>query len=339
MASWSVLIVGGGLAGLSAALHLMEEAEAAGGSVAGRVAVVEAARSAGGRLATRTIDRAVLDHGAQFFTVRSDTLQARVDQWLVEGAVEEWCRGFTDIDGFPRYRAAGGMLALAAHMRRQLERGGVDVITGQRVAAVLSDGERWVTTYDGATREPDEAAALVATPPVPQVLELLRNGAVAVPAEHRQRLESFAYHRVLALLAVLDRSPGLPAPGALQQPDDPVFSFVADNQAKGISPVPAVTFHTGHALSAELWDLPDNEVVARLTEPARAYLGGAEVTSLQLKRWRHTGPMTPWPEPCLNLADRPGPLVLAGDGFGTSRFEGAYNSGLAAARAVAPVLS
>ncbi len=159
-----------------------------------------------------------------------------------------------------------------------------------------------------------------------------------MPAEHRERLEAFAYHRVLALLAVLDRSPGLPAPGALQQPDDPVFSFVADNQAKGISPVPAVTFHTGHSLSAELWDLSDDEVLARLIEPARAYLGGAEVTSLRLERWPHTGPVTPWLEPCLTLADHPGPLVLAGDGFGTSRFEGAYNSGLAAARAVAGVL-
>lgn len=339
MASWSVLIVGGGLAGLSAALELVERAEAAGGDgVAGRIAVVEAGRSAGGRLATRTIDRAVLDHGAQFFTVRSDTLQARVDQWLADGAVEVWCRGFAEVDGFPRYRAAGGMLALAAHMRRRLERAGVDFVTGRRVSAVLSDGERWVTTYEGATREPDEAMALIATPPVPETLELLRNGAVAVPAEHREQLEAFAYHRVLALLAVLDRSPGLPAPGALQQPDDPVFSFVADNQAKGISPVPAVTFHTGHALSAELWDLADDEVLARLTEPAHAYLGGAGVTSLQLKRWRHTGPVTPWPEPCLTLAEQPGPLVLAGDGFGTSRFEGAYNSGLAAARAVADVL-
>lgn len=339
MASWSVLIVGGGLAGLSAALHLAEEIESAGGDgVAGRIAVVEAGRSAGGRLATRTIDRAVLDHGAQFFTVRSDTLQARVDQWLADGAVEVWCRGFAEVDGFPRYRAAGGMVELAAHMRRRLERAGVDFVTGRRASALLSDGERWVATYDGATREPDEALALIATPPVPETLDLLRNGAVAVPAEHRERLEAFAYHRVLALLAVLDRSPGLPAPGALQQPDDPVFSFVADNQAKGISPVPAVTFHTGHALSAELWDLSDDEVLARLTEPARDYLGGAEVTSLQLKRWRHTGPVTPWPEPCLTLAERPGPLVLAGDGFGTSRFEGAYNSGLAAARAVAAVL-
>ncbi len=338
MASWSVLIVGGGLAGLSAALELVEGAEAAGGGPVGRVAVVEAGRSAGGRLATRTIDRAVLDHGAQFFTVRSDTLQARVDQWLADGAVEEWCRGFAEVDGFPRYRAPGGMVALAAHMRRRLERAGVEIVTGRRVDAVLSDGERWVTTYHGATREPDEATALIATPPVPQILELLRNGAVAVPAEHRERLEGFTYHRVLALLAVLDRSPGLPAPGALQQPADPVFSFVADNQAKGISPVPAVTFHTAHALSAELWELSDDEVVARLTEPARAYLGGAEITALQLKRWLHTGPVTPWPEPCLTIADRPGPLVLAGDGFGTSRFEGAYNSGLAAARAVATAL-
>ena len=114
----------------------------------------------------------------------------------------------------PTYSGCPAMAHMAAELTAVLERAGVEIVTGRRVAAVLSDGERWVTTFHGATREPDEATAVIATPPVPQILELLRDGAVAVPAEYRERLESFTYHRVLALLAVLDRSPGLPAPGA-----------------------------------------------------------------------------------------------------------------------------
>lgn len=329
--STPVLIVGAGLAGLSAAEHLRR----LDGGNHRPITIVDKGRSVGGRLATRRIGRATLDHGAQFFTVRSDHLGQTVAGWRAAGIVEEWCQGFGEVDGYPRYRANGGMNTLAKHLRQSLEADGVTIVTGQRVAALIADGEGWTATYDGATREPDEAGAVVATPPVPQTLELLAAGAVPVPVQHRLQLEGFTYHRVLALLTVLDRPSGLPGPGALQQPADPTFSFVADNQAKGISPEPAVTFHTAHTLSAELWDLDDAEIAARLLEPARALVAPATITSHQVKRWRYSGPVTPHPLPCLVLTERPGPLILAGDGFGTSRFEGAFLSGVAAAEALA----
>jgi predicted NAD/FAD-dependent oxidoreductase len=64
-----VVIVGAGLSGLVAA----NELQAAGVEVA----VVDKARSPGGRLATRRIGGATLDHGAQFFTVRTPAFQHR----------------------------------------------------------------------------------------------------------------------------------------------------------------------------------------------------------------------------------------------------------------------
>ena len=331
VSSRRVLIIGAGLSGLAAAHALL-----AGPGTPPEILVVDKGRSVGGRLATRRMGRAVLDHGAQFFTVRSEAFRIAVDGWLEAGVVEEWSRGFATDDGYPRYRVVGGMNALAKHLARALG-DQAEILTGQRAGAVIPS-DRWAVTYDAATREPDEADAIIATPPIPQTLALLAAGPTPLSADVRADLEAMSYHKVVAILTRLDRSPGLPAPGALQRPDHPVFTFVADNQAKGISDEPAVTFHVAHALSAELWGRTDAEILDRLATDVQAEIGDAEIADIQVKRWRYSGPAAPHPEPYLLVAERPGPLVLAGDGFGGSKVEGAFLSGLAAAGRVLAAL-
>ncbi len=333
---YRVMIIGAGLAGLTAATEL---AGAHRGDRPIEVLVVDKGRGPGGRLATRRIGDAVLDHGAQFFTVRSDALRARVDRWLADGVVEEWCRGFGPVDGYPRYRTVGGMNRLAKHLAAHLAdrpAGGLRLITRQRTEAIIPGPERWAVTYHGASRDVDEVDAVIATPPVPQIVELLRAGAAMPTGPLGHRLATMAYHKVIAILVRLDRSPELPEPGALQQPEDPTFSFVADNQAKAVSPEPAMTFHLGHPLSAELWDRTDDEVLARVGDELRRLLGPASALEIQVKRWRYAGPVEPAPEASLLVAERPGPLLVAGDGFAGAKFEGAFLSGLdAAARLLA----
>lgn len=325
-----VLIIGAGLAGLTAAAHLRAEAVRLDRLV--EVLVIDKGRSVGGRLATRRIGSATLDHGAQFFTARSDAFATAVDRWQADGVVEEWCRGFSPEDGYPRYRTAGGMNRLAKHLAAALaDDPAVTIVTRHRAAAIIPGPDAWTVTYDGFTREPDDADAVIATPPVPQTLELLRDGAVHLQPETMARLEAMTYHKVIALLATLDRSPSLPGPGALQRPDHPVFSFVADNQAKGISDDPALTCHLAHELSARLWDADDAAVLAEVADELDAVRGEAETVEVQVKRWRYAGPVSPWSEPSMTLATTPGPLLLAGDGFGGSKVEGAFLSGQAAA--------
>ena len=87
------------------------------------VVLFDKGRSPGGRLATRRIEGARLDHGAQFFTVRTDEFQQHVDRWTADGLVYEWCRGFSaDGDGYPRYAVRGGMNALAKHLASRSRR-------------------------------------------------------------------------------------------------------------------------------------------------------------------------------------------------------------------------
>ena len=93
------------------------------------------------------------------------------------------------------------------------------------------------------------ADALVLTAPVPQSASLLITSDLVPPDE----LRSTDYDRTLALLVVLDGPGAVPPPGAVQDADA-TFSFVADNQAKGASSVPALTLHASGAVSRALWD-------------------------------------------------------------------------------------
>lgn len=322
-----VVIIGAGLSGLLAASQLRGDDFS--------VHLVEKGRSVGGRLATRRIGAASLDHGAQFFTVRSDQFQASVNQWLADDIVSVWCEGFGEIDGYPRYRVNGGMNNLAKYLADDL-----DVTTSVRAQAIIPGPDAWTVTYEGGARHPDESDAVIVTSPVPQSLELLASGGVPITGDSIG-LKALSYHRVIALLVTLKSgaSASLPSPGALQQPDDPTFSFIADNQAKGISQDPAITFHTAHELSSELWAESDDAVRDRLLPAAVAAVGTDQFEEIQVKRWRYSGPVTPWPERCQQVASQPGPLLFAGDAFGGPKVEGAFLSGSAAGAAVRSALA
>ena len=312
----TVIVVGAGLAGLMAGRELVEAGH--------EVLLLDKGRSPGGRLATRRIGRATLDHGAQFFTVRSPVFGAYVERWASTGLVREWCRGFAEDDGHPRYAVTGGMNALAKHLAA-----GLDVRCSTLVFAIRpGEATAWSVGLDDGTAI--AADAIVLTCPLPQSFSLLITAGVELPPD----LRLTDYDRTLALLAVLDRPAAIPAPGGVQDADE-TFSFIGDNEAKGVSAVPAVTFHARPDWSLERWDRPPDEVHAELIERARPWLGGAAVVESQLKRWRFATPKQVWPDPCWRAPDSPGPLVLAGDAFAGPRIEGAALSGLAAAAAIA----
>jgi renalase len=312
----TVVVVGAGLSGLVAASRLRD---------GGRdVVVLDKGVEPGGRLATAHLGDATLDAGAQFFTVRSEAFAAMVDSWRRAGLVYEWARGFQDPpDGYPRYAVRGGMAALAAHLAS-----GLDVRRETFVFAVRPGPAAWEVVIDDGRVV--TAEAVVVTCPVPQSASLLITSGLAVPEELRRT----DYERTIALLAVLDGDGAVPAPGGVQQADE-TFSFVADNRRKGLSPVPALTFHVASDPSRAHWDDPPEALEAWLLDAATPWLGGAGVVDRRVKRWRFATPEHIWPEPCWFSTDGPVPVAIAGDAFAGPKVEGAALSGLAAAEAVA----
>ena len=78
----NILIIGAGLAGLSAANDLQRSGY--------KVLVVDKGRGLGGRLAGRRIGNATFDHGAQFMTTRHSRFVEEVNRWVDAGVAEQW---------------------------------------------------------------------------------------------------------------------------------------------------------------------------------------------------------------------------------------------------------
>lgn len=310
-----VAIVGAGIAGLMAGRSLVDAGH--------EVVLFDKGRSPGGRLATRRIGDARLDHGAQFFTVRTDDFQRHVDAWQADGLVYEWCRGFSaEGDGYPRYAVRGGMNALAKRVAV-----GLDVRCPSLVFSLHrgTGAHPWeVKLDDGSVSTHD---ALVVTCPLPQTFSLLMTAQVTMP----EVLWRTDYDRTLSLLLVLDRPGAVPPPGGLQGVAP--FTFVGDNATKGISDVPALTVHADPAWSDAHWDEPHDVIAAALLAEARPLLGDALAVTSQLKKWRFATPRSIWPEAHWSPDAMPS-LAVAGDAFAGPRVEGAALSGLSAAAAL-----
>lgn len=312
-----VLVVGAGMAGLIAAAELQRAGR--------RVLVLDKGRGVGGRLATRRIGGATFDHGAQFITTRDPRFAAALEQGRQNGAVTEWCRGFAGgEDGHARWCGKPGMSSFAQHLAVDL-----DLHLETPVVALRRAEDRWCV--ETATGRTFTAGAVALTPPLPQSLAMLDACGTVLPPDIRMRLAAIEYARCIAVLAVLAGPSRIPPPGGLAPAHGPIV-WIADNLLKGISTEPAVTLHATHAFSLEHWDR-DRQESARALLDAGAESIGSEIKTFQVHGWRYSKPMQSYEKPCAVVSQSP-PLVLAGDGFGGSRVEGAALSGWAAAEAI-----
>ena len=305
-----VIVVGAGLSGLTAARRIVEHGH--------EVTVLDKGRSSGGRCATRRIGDATLDHGAQFFTVRSAEFANITENWLSAGVAREWCRGFGANDGHPRYCGTNGMTTITKHLAT-----GLDVRCSSMVFSVERIMSRWKVNLDDGTAF--DADAVVITCPIPQSMSLLANTDLGIP----DGIRTIEYDKTIAALVVVSGETSVPAPGGVQD-GDATFSFVADNQQKGISATRALTLHCNASFSEANWWSNPEETHSTVMLLAADWIGDAKIIEHQPKRWRMATPRTTWHERCWSTNG----IVLAGDAFAGPRVEGAVLSGLAAAEQV-----
>lgn len=313
-----IVIIGAGLSGLTAAKVLKEQGFS-------DVLLLDKGRSAGGRLATRRIGKGKADHGAQFFTVRTEALKEEAALWLEQGWIKKWFG-----DPYPRYTGVEGMNSLAKKLAEQF-----DVKTETKVIRIqeAENGYVLVTEEGGKIR----SEALIMTTPAPQAIELLEESGV----DPGDRLKSIKFNPSFVALVTLKESLIIGDEGHIDQSLPDGLERIADHSLKGISAEPIASIYMTGEWSRNWYDQPSEEVIAEILKRAEPFVHPENIAAVQLKRWRFAEAVRPIYQPFIELENKH-PLLIAGDAFlhqddpaGRTRFESAFLSGKAAAEALA----
>lgn len=332
MNQYSVIVIGAGLAGLMAARTLENQKI--------NYLVLEKGPTVGGRMATwRFQEGGQCDYGAQFFTVRSETMKQFAEEWQQNGLVNVWTNGFHQMksidqlesltlyqDGYPRYAGRNGMNSITQYLAK-----GLVISFNQKVEKIAVRNKQWEVTVKKENGETIlyYADKLIITSPIPESLQLLEKGESKIDGQVKQQLEKTSYFPCLAAMVTLTKKTNIPSPGGIQIAEGTV-GFIGDNQQKGISELPAVTIHGGDQWSRDHEHLPDEEILQLLINAAKPLLGEGEIFEKRLVRWNYSKPENLYPDE-FAYSNIPLRIAFAGDIFKRGAVEGAILSGLRAA--------
>ncbi len=315
-----IVVVGAGISGSVCAWRLARDGH--------EVTLVEKGRGVGGRMATRRMEGARIDHGAQFFTVRDPRMKELLSLWENEEAVVPWydhIPGRSDVPTGQRYRGTEGMTSLAKVLAKEF-----NVETSFFLQKIQQERNIWTLSEKDDSQRSLEADHLVLTIPSVQLLELFQRSHYRLEDDTMKSLQSIRHTRCLAVLGIMDRPSSFKHPGTLTHPV-PEIDWISDNQVKGISPEPACTIHASDEYSQKFWDAPDSERIPPLLSVAEEHLH-AKITSWSSHRWGFAKPVVTFGATHWHSEDRA--ITLAGDGFGGERIEKAAMSGWDAAEAI-----
>lgn len=332
-------IVGAGMAGLGAAYELLRRGV--------EVELFDKGRSAGGRVATRRVERWQFDHGAQFFTVRDEAFAAVIAPLEAAGTVVRWLGPFrqrgpagSGQDPRPdteRYVAVPGMSALPAALAR-----GLKVECGQRVERLAHAGDGWWLRLQPAATGPAGAAGdavvrgpfagVIVTLPPAQTAALCELSSVDGPLAALVATQREALQPCLAAMVAF-AAPVPEAAGGWFVADS-ILGWVAHDGGKpGRAAAPTYVLHGAPAWSRQHVDVEPQAAAAALLDAFGRLWGRPlpPVEHLSGHRWRYALAAAE-AVPATGLFDPVRRLAVAGDGYTGGRVEAAWCSGVRAAR-------
>ena len=252
-----IIIIGAGVAGLSAARILTQKGY--------QVTVLDKGRGVGGRMSTRTIENAKVDHGAQYFSVKTPEFQAFISELQSENIASEWYLAQRDN---VRYMGAKGMNTIPKKMASSL-----DILLNEKVILIENNT---VKTESGNVYDFDN---LVITIPIPQVIDLFQNSKISFSEDDKTVIAQIEYQPCIAVMAVLKEPTDIVSGGIILE-NQPV-AWIADNFQKGITEIPTVTIHASAAYSAKRFDDDMQDVANDMLLSVNQHITPENIVSFQ----------------------------------------------------------
>ncbi|MFT7617289.1 MAG: renalase [Planctomycetota bacterium] len=321
--SKSIGIIGGGVAGLAAAKLLTDENH--------KVAIFDKGRIPGGRAATRGPSPFAFDHGAQYFTGRDPEFKRFIEQCVRSNKVAQWYGRIMKIgpdsatlleNQEPRWVGIPQMNAIAKHLSE-----GQEISSSTRIVQLERTNNQW-HLHDEQGRSWGPFDDLLITTPAEQAADLV--GDLSPISSVLRQVEMQPCWAVLCGFAKpLDVS----FDGAFCH--DSHLSWVCRNNSKpGRSQAESWVLHASREWTSTHQSLDKIQVSRQLIkELERLTLTTLpDVTHTDAHFWKYSQPKDELASK--NIQDLSIHLHVAGDAFQGGRVEGAWLSGVKAARTI-----
>lgn len=210
------------MAGISAALKLQDKAQ---------ITIFDKSRGIGGRMATRRTEKYNFDHGAQFFTAKSEEFQGLCRQAQKDGVIDLWNADFVEITGrevtnsrkftadHPHYVGTPQMNSLCKYLAQ-----GLDINLEQKITKIDFKDKKWVLQNDQDEKFEDFDYLIIAIPSH-QALDLINEG-----VKDYQRIKEVKMLGCFALMVGLKEDPKLDFQAALVK--ESIISWISVNSSK-----------------------------------------------------------------------------------------------------------
>ncbi|MBL8148349.1 MAG: FAD-dependent oxidoreductase [Blastocatellia bacterium] len=323
----AVAVIGAGISGLACANNLRQQGF--------DIKVFEKSRGVGGRIATRRADLYGFDHGAQYFTVRSDPFHHFIEPLIKEGLVAEWSGRlatfeygvFEEIPNQPtRYVGVPTMNTIAKYLAKDLP-----VLTNTHITKVAKNGSQWILFEESGHKFEGFDILVLAIPPF-QASLLIDDFATDLAT----KISKVKMLPCWALMLAYENRLKVPFDGLFVNQSK--ISWVARNSSKPERSGECWVVHASASWSEKELEKPKDIVYEQLMEVFNLILASSHIplqTPLfsQTHRWRYAIPSEVLPDS--SLFDESLNIGLCGDWCAGPRVEGAYLSGVALSNHIA----